>query len=311
MDSRETNTSDSSPREETKKETPWKLILVCIVFVLVFFLFIFYPPAKQILYETQNYLQSQGWYGSLGLCLITSFIIVPFGIPYSMVQMMFAIMIPQFWLALLLTSISQTLGSVITYMVMKYAFKEKLAAWAKSQTIFRGIDLILSRSPLKFSIILNITNLPLIIKNYALAMPDSVSFKTFTLSSIIGAVFTSAPQIYLFQEAEDLDSIFDHKKNPLSTAFTIFSTVFSVAIILYFIWYTKKILSDIHKEVKTLKPADAELKDIQEEVEDNKDADKPQRQIEEEAVDKIRVEGIMLKGINPSDAASNRVISRV
>jgi len=50
----------------------------------------------------------------------------------------------------------------------------------------------------------------------------------------------------------------------LKTVFTFLTIILSVAIILYIVWYTKKMLNDIKQEVKAMR--NAELKEVQLEV---------------------------------------------
>jgi len=252
---------DVSPIQLKRKETPWKLIIFCAVFVFSFMLFAFYPPAKQLLNQMETFFRNNGMYGSVCLVLFVGCLVVPLGLPYSMFEMIFAIMFDNFLYAVALTTIAQTIGSTISYVLTKYILKEKLKLWLKDHQIYKGIEAVLSKDPVKFSFILRLTNFPLLIKNYGLAIPDNIGFKVYTWTSIIGTVFVSAPQIYIFQEAQQISALFGHKESPLKTAFTFLTILLSVSIIVYIVWYTKKMLNDIKQQVKIM--SSAELKEIQ------------------------------------------------
>jgi uncharacterized membrane protein YdjX (TVP38/TMEM64 family) len=239
----------SPKQEDKKKETPWKLIIFCFLFVFLFLMVMFWPPAKQILLDTEAYLQGQGWYGRILMTLIIGFIVVPIGLPYSMFQMLFALVVKGYWLSLFLTCLAQTIGAAIAYILTKHVLREQIRGWFHKHKMFRGVEAILMKDPVKFSVILNLTNIPTIIKNYALAMPENIGAKVYMSTAILGIVFTSAPQIYVFQEASELGELFDHKRSTLSTVFTCITTILSLAVIIYVMWYTKKILNDLDNEV--------------------------------------------------------------
>ena len=227
-------------------------------------LFVFFPPAKQFLKHMEIYFQKNGLYGSVCLVLFVGCLVVPLGLPYSMFEMVFAIMFDNFLYAVALTTIAQTIGSTISYLLTKYLLKERLKVWLKDHQIYQGIEAVLSKDPLKFSFILRLTNFPLLIKNYGLAIPENIGFKIYTVTSVIGTVFVSAPQIYIFQEAQQISALLDRKESPLKTVFTFLTIILSVAIIVYIIWYTRKMLNDIKQEVKALRSN--EPKDIEIEV---------------------------------------------
>lgn len=272
---------EALPEKRVQRDSPWKLIALCCVFVLLFGLFVFFPPAKKLLYRIEGSLLEYGWYGNIFLVLFVGLFIVPVGLPYTMFQMMFAFMVKSFWVALLLTSIAQTIGSAVAYCLTKFVFKEKLKTKVNGKKIFRGIEAILMKDPVKFSLILNITNLPLIIKNYALALPANIGFKVYIMTAIFGAVFTSAPQIYIFQQAEKFGNLTNQKDDQLNKAFTIITTILSVLVILYVSWYTKKVLNQIEKEAQPLQL-------IQENME------KPEDKKTDDAAELTKIEGIVL-----------------
>lgn len=252
--------SKESKKTYQHKETPWRLIIICIIFLFAFGLFVFYPPAKNMLYNMKLLLQSYGLYGHIFLVIFVGLFVVPVGLPYTMFQMMFALMTTDFWLALLLTSLAQILGSAVAYSLSKHVLREKLKSWLHSQKIFKAIETIISKQPIKFSILINLTNLPLIVKNYALAIPNNSKFDVYILASTIGAVFTSAPQICILQQAEELTEAFEPGTNIISskTVITVIMTVLSVLLIAYISWYTIGLLKEIEEECKL--PQDIEMK---------------------------------------------------
>lgn len=275
---------EALPEKKAQKDSPWKLIALCCVFIGLFGLFVFFPPAKKLLYRIEDSLLQYGWYGNIFLVLFVGLFIVPVGLPYTMFQMMFAFMVKSFWVALILTSTAQTLGSAVAFCLTRYVFKDKLKEKVNGKKIFRGIEAILMKDPVKFSLILNITNLPLIIKNYALALPANIGFKVYILTATFGAVFTSAPQIYIFQQAEKFGSLNAQNNDQLNKAFTIITTILSVLVILYVSWYTKKVLSQIEKEAQPFNQL----------VEQNiENIEKPEDKKNEDA-ELTKIEGIVL-----------------
>jgi len=241
----EMETPLNPPRRSKSK---WKFALMLIVSLALILIFNFYKPAKFALFEVGRKIKALGWFGYAVLILIDGCFVMPLALPYIIFEMLIAILIPHYWRAVLLCLTSNVLGWSIIYYITKRYLRARFMARLRQRRFYRGIELLLARNPFRFSIIARIINIPFWIKNYGLALPETIGFKTYLISAIIGTIPEALVEVYLFQKIQHLDQFMDDKQKGPHRTITVIMIVASIGCILYILWYTRKVLKEIHEK---------------------------------------------------------------
>jgi len=222
-----------------------KLVLYLVFFVLLIALFNFYPPAKLYLFNIGEKMQSFGWYGILLMMLISGCLLIPFGLPYNIFEMVLSFIIPHYVKVLILSMSCRMLGCFNSYFLGKYAIKNKIMSVLNKQKGFKAIQHLLEERPFYFSVLFRLMTLPYFVKNYALAIPDNVGFGLYMLAAFIGSAPYSVVQIYLFQQTNSINELLDGKKSTLQKAFSWSTLILTITIIIYLVRYTKKFMKNL------------------------------------------------------------------
>lgn len=239
----------ATPSEPPKRnKSQWKFVLMLVVSLALILIFNFYKPAKFALFEIGRKIKALGWFGYAVLILIDGCIVMPLALPYIIFEMLIAILIPHYWRAVLLCLASNVLGWSIIYYITKRYLRARFMTRLRQRRFYRGIELLLARNPFRFSIIARIINIPFWIKNYGLALPESIGFTTYLISAIIGTVPEALVEIYLFQRIQHLDQFMDDKKGATHRTITVIMIIASIGCIIYILWYTRKVLKEIHEK---------------------------------------------------------------
>lgn len=243
---------------EQKQQSPWKIYLITILGLLCIIIINTVPAVKEGLFELGTKINSIGWIGPFMLVLLDGLVMVPFGIPSLVFDMVLALLIKNYVHALSLSLASKMLGATMSFILTKYILKEKIRNLFNGHKVFRCIEHAMEKSPYKFSIIFRVTVLPLFVKNYGLAVPKSVTYKVYMICAFVTTLPVSALNIYLIRQAGNVGNILHQTHSIFEILGAIFMLSLSVCLFVYTARYTKKLLLELEEEEdKTKAPEEA------------------------------------------------------
>lgn len=228
-----------------KAQHPWKLYLITVLTVVAFILVNVYPPIKAAFYDFGIQIHSYGLLGPLLFLLFNGVIVIPLGLPYPVFEMAIAFLIPNYLYAVSFSTAARMLGALVCYFLTKYLLRQKIRDSFKGVKVYKGIEHVVEKNPIKFSLILRITAVPLFIKNYGLAIPDSVNFMIYMACSLITSIPLAAFTIYICKEAGDFSNIFGADQTGLQKGFAIAMLIISILVMAYLVVYTKRFMREL------------------------------------------------------------------
>ena len=255
-------TPPPAPRQKSAFRKYWKLALIPIISTAIFILVNVYPPAKLLIFGLAAKIRSVGWHGPVLIMLFIGCVVIPLALPMSIFEMTIALLIQNYWYAVLLSLGSKVIGWCVVYYITKNHIRAKILNKLRRKKLYRGIERMIEKKPFRFSLIIRFTALPFFLKNYCLAVFECISFKIYILAAILGSTHDTMIEIYLFQRAENISQMFD--KNGLTTKglITIIMVVLSLSILIYIGLYTRRVIKEINEEasplVKKQEPDDKE-----------------------------------------------------
>lgn len=241
---------DKTPEHQKNYKSLWKLILILAISVALLIVFNFVPAVRNAALKVGEAIEETGWYGPILLVLFCGIVVMPLGLPYTVFEMVIAILISSYWIGVAISLSAKILGSLITFALVKYKFREKMREYLLKQKHYKTFEQVLNQRPLKFSIILRLTLLPIIVKSYGLAIPHSVNFKIYMFAEILTDIFWTTISIFLYKKATNLSDLFGSASSTGQKIFTISTVVLTIIILLYVLFYTKKAIKKMKKEFK-------------------------------------------------------------
>jgi uncharacterized membrane protein YdjX (TVP38/TMEM64 family) len=240
-----------TPKPVAKSSLKFKIYLVCMLGVILFLNV--YPPAKDYLVSITEQIENLGWYGSILSTLFCGFIVIPAALPYYVVETALAYSLTSFEQPFLIGTISKFIGCSVCYMIAKAWFREKIMNMFSDNKLFRGITLMLERSPWKFSFIFRVSLMPYFIKNYGLAIPNCVNYFMYIIPATISGALLTAVNVHVTQTVKELTEYANSESGgdvPIPIANVLFSII-SIGLFAYVGWYTYRIMKNMDKEPKT------------------------------------------------------------
>jgi len=263
------------PFEPTPSQSPERnrlknyfIIALILIFSLTLILFInFYPPAKIAIVNAGYKIKSLGLLGDILIILISGVILMPLCVPHVIFTMVLSLVINNYFEAVALFLLSDLVGNMIIYNLTKKYIHTAVNTRMKNNKLYRGIELMLSKNPFKFSIIIRLTILPSFMKSYGLAVYDSISFAPYVTAGLIGLVPRGFLEIYVFQNMKNMNDILSGNHGGMYRMMTVGMVLISIMGISYLVFYTQKVLKDIGEETKSLR-ANIEFADFRSEHEE-------------------------------------------
>lgn len=224
---------------------PWRFYLSIIAAILGVILANFCTPVRDILSSIGEGIISIGWIGPLLLILFNGLIVIPLALPYLIFELVIALSIPVFFEAVCISIAGKMIGCTVSYIIAKFALRKRIHEYFRDITLYKAIDYVMEAKPIRFSIILRIAMMPLFIKNYGLALPNTVNFRIYTLCAFITSIPTTAINMYLLKQAGDLVGIFDSDKSGGERTVSLMLIIFSLSVYVYVFFYTRKVIKDL------------------------------------------------------------------
>jgi Uncharacterized conserved protein len=237
----------SNKKDKKSSGINWKLIVYLIIFITALCLFGFYPPAKLALFHLASLLQNHGWYGPLLIVLIIGFIVVPFGLPHSVFEMVLAFLISPYIFAVSMSLTAKMLGCTVCYLITKYKLKDRVRTQLSEKKLSVGIQKFLEKQPFRFLVMIWVIAIPMSFKTYGLSMMDSIKYKRYILSAFIGSLPASFMEVHIYKQASSIAELFNNK-NPTQSIFSTVMMGVSIALIIYIMCYTKKIMKQVEEQ---------------------------------------------------------------
>ena len=259
---------------EPEKKSNWGLIIFTLITVFIIVPINTVPAIKEFILSLGQILAATGWYGPLLMILVSGLIIIPIGFPYTIFEMMISVLINPFPVAVATSIIAKTLGSGIIYFLVKYKLRDRIRRQLQHQTIYRGFMTVLERHPMKFSTIIRMTALPFFLKNYGLAIPYSVTFRIYMLAGFIAALPWTTVTVYIFRQVINISDILNPTNSPLQKTFTIFTILISLSLLLYVVYYTKKVLMELEDDKKIDAEYESTISSTKNSIESPSDVDR-------------------------------------
>jgi len=241
--------SQSSERSPLKK---YFVIALILIFSLTLILFLnFYPPAKIAIVNAGYKIKSLGLLGDILIILISGVILIPLCVPHVIFTMVFSLVINNYFEAVMLFLLSDLVGNAVIYILTKKYIHTAVNTRMKNNKLYRGIELMLSKNPFKFSIIIRLTILPSFMKSYGLAVYNSISFVPYVTAGFIGLIPRGFLEIYVFQNMKNMNDILSGNRGGMYRMMTVGIVLVSIMGISYLVFYTQKVLKDIGEETKS------------------------------------------------------------
>ena len=241
---------------------PWRFYLGVFFSILGVILVNFCAPVRDLFSSIGEGIISVGWIGPLLMILFNGLIVIPLALPYLIFELTIALSIPVFFEAMCISIAGKMIGCTVSYIIAKFALRKRIHEYFRDMTLYKAIDYVMEAKPIRFSIILRIAMMPLFLKNYGLALPNTVDFKIYTLCAFITSIPTTAINMYLLRQAGDLVGFFDSSKTGGERTVSLMLITFSLGVYVYVFLYTRKVM----KELKALDKSN-KMKFLQKELE--------------------------------------------
>ena len=110
-----------------------------------------------------------------------------------------AVLISSYWIGVAISLSAKIMRSVIAFVLERYLIRERMREYMVKQKHYKTFEKVLNQEPLKFSIILRLTLLPIpvIVKSYGLAIPHTFKIYIFAVTDIIWTTIS----IFLYKKS--------------------------------------------------------------------------------------------------------------
>jgi len=235
--------------EPEKKPSAWKLHLLTAFTLISLVLFNFCTPIRDAFFQLGIVIQSMGWPGPFFLMLLNGLIVIPLALPYPVFELTIALLVENYFAAVWFSLAAKTIGSVVSYIVTKN-MRERIRGYLLSVTVFRGIEYSMEKDPVKFSMIIRVMILPIFVKNYGLAIPNSVNFKLYMVCDIITNIPITIAYIYLLRQAGNVAGLFSPDQSWEQMTFTLTMITLSIGLFIYIAIITREVLKQMQEMQK-------------------------------------------------------------
>ena len=225
----------------------WKIKLYIIITIIMIIFIQSYPPFKKNLEEFIKTIENLGWYGSICSAIFIGVLIIPLALPFYLVESTLAFTLPTFWQPFFIGLTSKFIGCSICFILARRFVRKIIIDSFSSNMIYRGITVMLTREPWKFSFIFRIILLPYFIKNYGLALPKQVTYPMYIVPAIVTGALLTAINVNLTQTMRNIYE-YNAKDSTDISIFNMILTVFAVGMMIYVIRYTYKVVKNIEAE---------------------------------------------------------------
>lgn len=251
----------SQPAQKSRAANYCILGLIIIFSIALIAFLNLYPPAKYAIVNAGCRIKSLGLLGDIIIILINGLILMPLCVPHVVFTMVLSLVIRNYFEAVLLFLLSDLVGNVVIYNLTKRYIHDTVHSRMKNSKLYRGIGLMLSKNPFKFSIIIRLTILPSVMKSYGLAVYDSISFAPYVVAGFIGLTPRGFLEIYIFQHVKNMNDMLSGNHGNLYKMMTVGMILVSIAGITYLAFYTQRVLKEIDEESKGLRDSHIEFED--------------------------------------------------
>jgi len=232
--------------EPEKKSSAWKLHLLTAFTLISLLLFNFCTPIRDAFFQLGVVIQAMGWPGPFFLMLLNGLIVIPLALPYPVFELTIALLVENYLAAVWFSLAAKTIGAAVSYIVTKN-MREKIRGYLLSVSVFKGIEYSMEKDPIKFSLIIRIMILPIFVKNYGLAIPNSVNFKLYMVCDLITNIPITIAYIYLLRQAGNVSSIFSPDQSWEQMTFTLTMITLSIGLFIYIAIITKEVLKQMQE----------------------------------------------------------------
>jgi len=235
------------------KSNKFKYYVVFMIAIILFFNA--YSPAKEYLAGVAETIENLGWYGSILSTLFCGCLVIPLALPYYVIETALGYTLKSFYQPFVIGSLSKFIGCSLCYFIAKNWFRERFIKHFEDYKIYRGITIMLERSPWKFSFIFRISLMPYFIKNYGLAIPNSVTYLMYIVPATLTGAILTAMNVHLTQTAKDI-SQYASSENPAEQNVSLpnmIMSLLSITLMIYVGRYTYRIMKDLDNEPKGVK----------------------------------------------------------
>jgi uncharacterized membrane protein YdjX (TVP38/TMEM64 family) len=248
--------------DSANEPRPWRVYLGFFLALLGAILANFCTPVRDLFSSIGEGILDMGFFGPLLLILFNGLIIIPLALPYLVFELVIALSMPVFFEALCISIAGKMIGCTVSYIIAKFALRKRVHEYFRDITLYKAIDYVMETKPIRFSILLRFAMMPLFVKNYLLALPNTIDFKIYTLCAFATSIPTTAINLYLFRQAGDIVGFFDDSKTDGERIVSLLLIVFSLSVYIYVFFYTRKVV----KELKALDKSN-KMKFLQKELE--------------------------------------------
>lgn len=249
----------SQPVQKSKAANYCILGFIIVLSMALVALINLYPPVKYAIVNAGYKIKSLGLLGNIIIILINGVILMPLCVPHVVFTMVLSLVIRNYFEAVTLFLLSDLVGNVVIYNLTKRYIHDTVHSRMKNSKLYKGIGLMLSKNPFKFSIIIRLTILPSFMKSYGLAVYDSISFAPYVTAGFIGLIPRGFLEIYIFQHVKN--DILSGNQGSLYRMMTIGMVLVSIAGITYLAFYTQRVLKEIDAETQGLRDSHIEFED--------------------------------------------------
>jgi uncharacterized membrane protein YdjX (TVP38/TMEM64 family) len=235
-------------KRNPEKQKFGKLALYLIIFFVVILFFDSFPPARYFFTDIGTQLENLGILGAVFVIFVNGCFAIPFALPYIVFEVLVALFFQHYWYALTLSVISKVVGCSICFWVAKSdTYREKIRDMLSKHKYYTSMEHLLEQRPLKFSMAFRIILLPFFIKNYGMALPYTITFKTYMTAAMLTTIPYSIINIYICQEGMNIfDLVANSQVEQLTTSLICLGAAFSL--VLYVLWYTKRMMKFVEEE---------------------------------------------------------------
>ena len=250
--------NDVTPSKETlllpkneiahKSKIDWKIKLYVIVTIVVVIFVHSYPPFKEKLEEFAKTLENIGWYGSICSAVFIG-LLIPVALPFYLIESTLAFNLPSFWQPFLIGLAGKFIGCSICFVLARRFARKVIIDSFSSNKIYRGITVMLTREPWKFSFIFRIILLPYFLKNYGLALPAPVTYLIYIVPAVVTGAIITAIGVNVTQTMKNIYEYNENEKDTVGiSSFNMILTVFAIGLMIYVGRYTYKVVKNIEVE---------------------------------------------------------------
>jgi len=228
------------------RSTDYKLLIYVVAIVASVIIFNFYEPARDFIVSIGQDIENLDWIGPLLFIAFLGCIVIPFGLPYLIFESTLALLFDSFMLPWIIAVISKFIGCTISFFIARFVLRTKIESWLEKEKFYQSVQRMIDENPWKFSWIFRITLMPYMIKNYGLALPDSINYFIYITTAVSAGALVSAININFSQQTREISEGF-FNDTPLGW-YNVAMLVVTVSFLLYIVWYTMKMIKLLNSE---------------------------------------------------------------